>query len=168
MARTARSKSRRSRRTGQYTIEALADGYGRRSVEINPQDSKDHRDDTGLLKLLLAKLSITGVVVDPNDKPVQRLLSSAEGRANRPSPADGCRGQIHDPGRLSGADQLDRELTRAEADVRYGASRGRGHRSADRCPPMVHGPVFDAGGPAAPKGQPLPSWKDLRIAAAGQ
>jgi protocatechuate 3,4-dioxygenase beta subunit len=53
-----------------YTITALADGYGRRSVEVNPQDSKDHRYDAGPLKLPLAKLSITGVVVDPNDKPV--------------------------------------------------------------------------------------------------
>ncbi len=63
----------------QYTIEAMADGYGRRSVQVNPEDSKDHRYDAGPLKLPLAKLSITGVVVDPSDKPLAGAVIDGSG-----------------------------------------------------------------------------------------
>jgi protocatechuate 3,4-dioxygenase beta subunit len=53
-----------------YTITALADGYGKQEVTVDASDFKDNRHDTGELRLPLANLSITGVVVDANDKPV--------------------------------------------------------------------------------------------------
>ena len=54
----------------EFTVSATADGYGRGDVRINPGDIKDNRIDAGQLKLTRADLSISGVVVDPNDKPV--------------------------------------------------------------------------------------------------
>lgn len=54
----------------QYTVSATAEGYGRGEVRVNPGDVRDNRFDAGQLKLVPANLSLTGIVVDPNDQPV--------------------------------------------------------------------------------------------------
>jgi protocatechuate 3,4-dioxygenase beta subunit len=54
----------------QYTITAVADGYGSEDAVVEASDFKDNRCDAGQLKLPLANLSVSGIVVDPNDKPV--------------------------------------------------------------------------------------------------
>jgi protocatechuate 3,4-dioxygenase beta subunit len=53
-----------------YTVTATADGYGKQETRVDGSDFKDNRHDAGELRLPLANLSITGVVVDANDKPV--------------------------------------------------------------------------------------------------
>jgi protocatechuate 3,4-dioxygenase beta subunit len=53
-----------------YVVTALAEGYGKRDVTVEPGAMKDNRLDAGQFKLVPATLSITGVVVDPDDQPV--------------------------------------------------------------------------------------------------
>ncbi len=53
-----------------YRVTARADGYGNQNIMVEASDFKDNRYDMGGFKLPLANLSITGVVVDSNDKPV--------------------------------------------------------------------------------------------------
>ena len=62
-----------------YQVTALADGYGKQDVQVNDSDIKDNRYDAGRLQLPLANLSITGVAVDPNDKPVAGASISGYG-----------------------------------------------------------------------------------------
>ena len=54
----------------QYTVTATADGYGKQDVPIEDLDAKTARRDLGQFKLPVANLSISGIVVDPNDKPI--------------------------------------------------------------------------------------------------
>lgn len=53
-----------------YGVTALADGYGKAEVQADTNNAKDNRMDLGEFKLPPADQSISGVVVDGNDKPV--------------------------------------------------------------------------------------------------
>jgi len=52
-----------------YDITAMADGYGQKEVEVHAAGAVDNRLDAGQLELAIANLSVSGVVVDVNDKP---------------------------------------------------------------------------------------------------
>jgi hypothetical protein len=54
----------------EYTVTAVAEGFGSRNVRVDPGAIEGNRFDAGTFKLTRADLSITGIVVDPNDKPV--------------------------------------------------------------------------------------------------
>lgn len=54
----------------QYMVTARADGHGCQEIPFPASDAKDNRRDVGRFRLPGADLSITGVVVDPNGKPV--------------------------------------------------------------------------------------------------
>jgi uncharacterized GH25 family protein len=54
-----------------YNINATAEGYGENhSDEINTKDAVNNHLDVGTITLLVANLSVSGMVVDDNDKPV--------------------------------------------------------------------------------------------------
>jgi protocatechuate 3,4-dioxygenase beta subunit len=53
-----------------YNVQASAEGYGKKSVEVHADDAEDNRLDAGQFSLALANLSLSGVVVDGNDKPM--------------------------------------------------------------------------------------------------
>jgi hypothetical protein len=65
-----------------YRVTARADGYGNQNIMVEASDFQDNRYDMGGFKLPLANLSITGVVVDSNDKPVAgaRVYGFGEGQ----------------------------------------------------------------------------------------
>lgn len=54
----------------QYEVAAMATGYGTSHISVNASTLNDRRQDVGQFTLLLANLSISGVVVDSHDKPV--------------------------------------------------------------------------------------------------
>jgi len=53
-----------------YGLTAMADGYGQKQVEVRADDAVDNRLDAGQMELAVANLSVSGVVVDVNDTPV--------------------------------------------------------------------------------------------------
>ena len=54
-----------------YSIDASAEGYGEnRSEEFDTNDAVDNHLDAGTITLLVANLSVSGVVLDDEDKPV--------------------------------------------------------------------------------------------------
>jgi len=54
----------------QYTVTASANGYGEQSVLVDASNLAGSRYDAGQFRLAPANLSVTGIVVDPNDEPV--------------------------------------------------------------------------------------------------
>lgn len=68
-----------------YSINASAEGYGRKDMEVKTEAAVNNRLDVGVLTLPLANLSVTGVVVDANDKPVvgARIYCSGQNQPNR-------------------------------------------------------------------------------------
>jgi len=69
-----------------YIVSVSAEGYGSKSgMEIQTDDlAADRHSDVGIIKLPVANLSITGIVVDANDKPVADavVISEGEGQPN--------------------------------------------------------------------------------------
>lgn len=53
-----------------YSIYARADGYGENRIEVDSENAVNNRLDAGALTLPIANLSVSGVVVDADDKPV--------------------------------------------------------------------------------------------------
>ena len=53
-----------------YSIEASADGYGRDRIVVEAGHTVNNRLDAGMITLPAANLSVSGVVVDSDDKPV--------------------------------------------------------------------------------------------------
>ncbi len=68
-----------------YSVTALAEGYGKFQVEADTSNAKDNRMELGEFKLPLADQSISGVVVDANDKPVAnaRVYTYGENQPDR-------------------------------------------------------------------------------------
>ncbi len=53
-----------------YSVEASAKGFGRCQIEAETDQAVDHRLNVETIILSMANLSVTGVVVDSDDKPV--------------------------------------------------------------------------------------------------
>jgi len=62
-----------------YGVNASADGYGTKDAEAVTDNAVNNRLDVGTLELPLANLSVSGVVVDANDKPVANARVSVYG-----------------------------------------------------------------------------------------
>ncbi|MGE5293608.1 MAG: carboxypeptidase regulatory-like domain-containing protein [Solirubrobacterales bacterium] len=54
----------------EYAVEVFADGYGKKQIPIGLLKDQETRHDIGQVKLALSNLTISGLVVDPNDEPV--------------------------------------------------------------------------------------------------
>ncbi len=63
----------------EYTVEVEADGYGKQEVHIAALGPQEKQHDIGRIKLTPSGLSISGIVVDPNDEPVVGVEVSAFG-----------------------------------------------------------------------------------------
>ncbi|HIJ67349.1 MAG TPA: hypothetical protein HPP51_03580 [Planctomycetes bacterium] len=62
-----------------YSIQASAEGYGRDRIVVEAGQAVDNRFDAETISLLAANLSVSGVVVDSNDKPVSSVSVSCYG-----------------------------------------------------------------------------------------
>jgi len=69
----------------QYSVNASADGYGQDYARVHADDAENNRLEVGSITLALANLSISGVVVDVDDKPVAnaRVFCSGRGQSDR-------------------------------------------------------------------------------------
>jgi len=148
-----------------YVVTAVADGYGKHDVPVNPGAMQDGRFEAGQFKLTPATLSISGVVVDPNDKPVAGASVYGYGNGqpdlrNIQTDAEGkftikgvCPGPIRLNVNSRGRPYLygNMEVEGGATDVRIVISdRSTGQPYAARRAPSL-------------KGKPLPPWKDLGI-----
>jgi len=148
-----------------YRVTARAEGYGKQNIMVEASDFKDNRYDMGGFKLPPANLSITGVVVDSNDKPVagatvygfgedqpdlHQMQTDAEGKFI-------IRGVCAGPIRLQAS--LDGPSRRSgQAQTEGGATNLRIVIS-ERPTTQQYMPRR----PAALRGKPLPPLKDLGI-----
>ncbi len=148
----------------EYRINASGEGYGQDSIEVNANEAVDNRLDVGVLTLPLANLSVSGVVVDIDDKPVAgaKVYCYGENQPHRTTQTDAegkftldkiCAGQIQINANKSGQTRLYAYI-RTEGgatDVKIVVSeRGSSTRSAPAQPPSL-------------VGKSLPELKDLKI-----
>ncbi|MGD0077755.1 MAG: carboxypeptidase-like regulatory domain-containing protein, partial [Sedimentisphaerales bacterium] len=67
----------------QYIVFALADGYGQSYAEVDAGDAVNNRLEIKPLTLKEATLSISGIVVDVNDKPVANVEVYVDGQGQQ-------------------------------------------------------------------------------------
>jgi protocatechuate 3,4-dioxygenase beta subunit len=67
-----------------YNLTAMAEGYGQKQVDVQADDAVDNHLNAGQLELAVANLSVSGVVVDANDKPVEGARVSCNGGDGQP------------------------------------------------------------------------------------
>jgi protocatechuate 3,4-dioxygenase beta subunit len=148
-----------------YRITANAEGYGQnRTEEISAEDAVDNQLSVGELKLPLANLTVSGVVVDDEDKPVAGARISCYGD-NQPSrrtqtDTDGkftldkiCAGRMRISANKSGETRLygSIETEGGATDVQIVISqRSTSTRYEPKRPPSLIG-------------RPLPELKDVKV-----
>jgi len=147
-----------------YSITASAEGYGQNRTEVQADDAVDNQLDVGTLTLAVANLSVSGVVVDANDKPVAdaRISTYGEGQPYRNTQTDAegkftiekiCAGKIRISANISGRTRLygSVETEGGATDVKVVISeRSTSTRYQPKRPPSL-------------VGRPLPELKDLKI-----
>jgi hypothetical protein len=147
-----------------YLINASAEGYGQNSTDVNADDAVNDHIDVGELTLLVANLSVSGVVVDANDNPVAnaRIYCYGENQSHRNTQtnADGkftlekiCAGRLRINASTSGRARLYGyiETEGGATDVKLVVSeRPSSTRYVPKQPPSLIG-------------KPLPELKDLKI-----
>jgi hypothetical protein len=147
-----------------YSVEASADGYGRRGTEAGAEDAADSRLNVEPLTLPAADLSVSGVVVDSDDKPVSSVRVSCYGE-NQPhgstqTDADGkftlekiCAGRIRISASTSGGSPMhgsvETEGGAADIKIVIGQSASTMRYQPKRPPSLVS--------------QPLPELKDVGV-----
>jgi len=148
-----------------YNVYARAEGYGEnRGEETDAEVAEDHRLDMGELTLAVANLSVSGVVVDDQDKPVAgaRLWCYGDGQPHRNGMTDAkgkftiesvCAGKIRISASKSGATRLSGSIETdggaTDITIRIG-QRSVSTRYEPRRPPSL-------------VGRPLPDMKDLNL-----
>ncbi len=148
-----------------YNVTVSAEGYGKKQVEALADDAVDNRLDVGQLTLAVANLSVSGIVVDANDKPVAGARISAYGegqpdRHNIQTDAEGkftiekiCAGRIRVSTNVSGMQRLygNVETEGGAKDVKIVVGeRPTASRYVLKQPPSL-------------VGKPLPELEDLKI-----
>jgi peroxiredoxin len=73
-----------------YHIYGRAEGYGVKNMEIDIYKAVDNHLDVGTIKLPVANLTVSGVVVDVNDQPVPnvRIFSYGDNQPNQNTQTD--------------------------------------------------------------------------------
>ncbi len=100
-----------------YSLTARAEGYGEKRIEVHTNDAVDNHLDVGRLTLAVADLSVSGLVVDVDDKPVAnaRVYCYGEGQQHSSAQTDTdgkftlekiCEGQIRIMASVSGKTRL--------------------------------------------------------------
>ena len=147
-----------------YSIEAGADGYGRRSVQANTGGAENERIELESMILSIANLSASGIVVDEFDQPVSEvnIMISGDGQPQKRAITDAkgrftveniCSGRISvyanklRPRRLRGRTEAEAGQTDIRVVVAQEDSRGRQVPSS---PPSL-------------LGKPLPDLTSLNI-----
>jgi hypothetical protein len=147
-----------------YNLYTRAEGYGEIRTELNMDDIVENRLDVGAITLAIANLSISGRVVDDQDKPVAgaRLSCHGDGQPYRNTMTDAegkftienvCAGKIRISANKSGATRLSGsiETDGGAKDVTIRISqRSVSTRYQPRRPPSL-------------VGRPLPDMKDLNL-----
>ncbi|MHC4752913.1 MAG: carboxypeptidase regulatory-like domain-containing protein, partial [Planctomycetota bacterium] len=147
-----------------YGVYARAEGYGENDVEVYSDDAVDNRLNVGVLTLAVANLSVSGVVVDVDDKPVAnaRVYCSGDGQQYRDTQADAygkfkleniCAGMVRISANTSGRTRLygNVETEGGATDVKIVLSeRPSSTRYIPKQPPSL-------------VGKPLPELSDLKI-----
>ncbi len=149
----------------EYTVEVTADGYGKREIPIASVGPQEKRHDIGQVKLVPSNLSISGIVVDPNDQPVAAVEVSAYGEGQpdlRSVPTD-AQGRFTIKGVCPGSIRL---MVNPRGQSRlYGSAQAEAGATdvkitlAERRMPQAYPPRRGA----VLKGKPLPPLKDLGI-----
>jgi len=148
-----------------YSIYTSAEGYGvNRSQEISANDAVNNQLDIGNIPLAVANLSVSGVVVDVNDKPVTnvRVYCSGDSQPRREARTDDkgrftlekvCAGRLRISANKTGATRLYGRLETegGATDVRVVIrERQLSTRYVPKRPPSL-------------VGRPLPELKDLKV-----
>ncbi|HCO94460.1 MAG TPA: hypothetical protein DIU00_11000 [Phycisphaerales bacterium] len=73
-----------------YSVNASADGYGRDYLRISTEKAKNNRFEVEPISLAMANLSVSGIVVDMDDKPVEnaRIYCQDRGQPYRDTQTD--------------------------------------------------------------------------------
>lgn len=147
-----------------YSIEARADGYGRCRTEADAEDAADNRLNVEPLALSEANLSVSGVVMDGDDKPVSGVHVSCYGEnqpyGNTQTDADGkftlekiCAGRIRisasKPGGSPMYGSVETEGGAADIRIVIGQSSSSMRYQPKRPPSLV--------------GRPLPELREVRV-----
>jgi len=147
-----------------YSLTARAEGYGEKRIEVHTNDAVDNRVDVGRLTLAVADLSVSGLVVDVDDKPVAnaRVYCYGEGQQTRIAQTDTdgkftlekiCAGRIRITASVSGKTRLYGYIQTegGATDVKVVISeRPSATRYIPKQPPSLGG-------------KPLPNLKDFKI-----
>jgi len=148
-----------------YSFNTSAEGYGEnRREEINTEDAVNNHLDVGTITLPVANLSVSGMVVDDDDKPVAGAQVSCYGdnQPNRRAQTDTegkftlekvCAGKIRISANKSGTPRLygNIETEGGATDVSILISQ----RSSS--------PRYQPKRPRSLVGRPLPELKDLKV-----
>jgi protocatechuate 3,4-dioxygenase beta subunit len=149
----------------EYTIRVSADGYGRQDIPIASLGPNEKRHDIGQVKLVASNLSVSGVVVDPNDNPVAGVEVSAfgEGQPDLRSVQTDAQGRFTIKGVCPGSIRL---IVNPRGQSRlYGSAQAEAGATdvkitlAERRMPQAYPPRRGA----VLKGKPLPPLKDLGV-----
>ncbi len=148
-----------------YNLYTRAEGYGEnRSEETSADDAVDNTIDVGSITLAVANLSVSGVVVDNDDKPVAGVRVYCHGdnqpHRNTQTGDDGkfildgvCAGELRISANKSGPTRLygNVETEGGATDVKIVISeRGSSSRYVPKQPPSL-------------VGKPLPDLKDVNV-----
>jgi len=149
----------------EYAVTVSADGYGKQEVPIATLSPREERHDIGRVQLVASDLSVSGIVVDPNDKPVagaeisafgegqpdlREVQTDAQGRFTLKGVSPGSLRlsvRFSGPPRLSGYAQAEGGATEVKITI------------AEQRRPQAYPPRRGA----ALKGKPLPLLKDVGI-----
>ena len=141
-----------------YSVSVSADGYGRKSVQADAEDAVDNRLELKPIVLAFANLSVSGVVVDTEGKPIAgvRVYAFGEGQSYRSVQTD-AEGKFTIEKVIAGSIRL-RASFDGSAQTEGGAKdvkivvseRPSSTRFVPKQPPSL-------------VGKPLPDLKDLKI-----
>jgi beta-lactamase regulating signal transducer with metallopeptidase domain len=149
----------------EYTVEVTADGYGKQAVPIASLGPQEKRHDIGQVKLVASSLSVSGIVVDPNDEPVAGVEVSAygEGQPDLRAVQTDAQGRFTIKGVCPGSIRL-MVSPRGQSRL-YGSAQAEAGATnvkitlAERRMPQAYPPRSGA----VLKGKPLPPLKELGI-----
>jgi protocatechuate 3,4-dioxygenase beta subunit len=150
----------------EYTVTVVADGFGSRNVRVDPGSIQDNRFDAGTFKLVRATLSITGIVVDPNDKPVAGVdvFGYGDGQPDSLMMRTDAEGKFILKGVCPGLILLQANARRGPRPM-YGMAQAEGGATDLRIVISTRptGQPYMPRRPNLLKGKPLPPLKDLGI-----
>jgi len=145
-----------------YSVSVSADGYGRKSVQADAEYAVDNRLELKPIVLALANLSVSGMVVDTEGKPIAgvRVYAFGEGQSYRSVQTD-AEGKFTIEKVIAGSIRL-RAGFDGSAQTEGGAKDVKivmGRRPTTVSPPVPSIPKQ----PPSLVGKPLPELKDLKI-----